>query len=57
MRTAIPGRFVRLDTAAGKPGFGLGLSFVSVVAEWHNAQLELADNTPGARASLLFPAA
>jgi signal transduction histidine kinase len=57
MRTAILDRFVRLDAAAGKQGFGLGLSLVSAVAEWHGARLELADNAPGLRASLLFPAA
>jgi signal transduction histidine kinase len=56
-RTAILDRFVRLEAAAGKEGFGLGLSFVSAVAEWHGARLELTDNKPGLRAALLFPAA
>jgi signal transduction histidine kinase len=56
-RTAILERFVRLEEAAGKEGFGLGLSFVAAVAEWHGARLELADNGPGLRASLYFPAA
>jgi signal transduction histidine kinase len=55
-RTAILDRFVRLEAAAGKEGFGLGLSFVSAVAEWHGARLELTDNKPGLRAALLFPA-
>jgi signal transduction histidine kinase len=55
-RTAILDRFVRLETANGKEGFGLGLSFVSAVAEWHGARLELTDNKPGLRAALLFPA-
>ncbi len=54
-RIAILDRFVRLDSAAGKQGFGLGLSFVAAVAEWHGARLLLADNMPGLRASLLFP--
>jgi signal transduction histidine kinase len=54
-RTAILDRFVRLDTTAGKEGFGLGLSFVSAVAEWHGARLELTDNMPGLRAALFFP--
>jgi signal transduction histidine kinase len=54
-RTAILDRFVRLEEAAGKEGFGLGLSFVSAVAEWHGARLELTDNKPGLRAALLFP--
>ena len=55
MRAAILDRYVRGDAATGKPGFGLGLSFVSAVAEWHGAQFELADNMPGLRATLLFP--
>jgi signal transduction histidine kinase len=55
-RTAILDRFVRLDSAAGKQGFGLGLSFVAAVAEWHGARLELSDNKPGLRATLRFPA-
>ncbi len=55
-RTAILDRFARLDSAAGKQGFGLGLSFVAAVAEWHGARLELSDNKPGLRATLEFPA-
>jgi signal transduction histidine kinase len=55
-RTAILDRFVRLEAAAGKEGFGLGLSFVSAVAEWHAARLELTDNKPGLCAGLFFPA-
>lgn len=55
MRTAILDPYVRGEAAAGKPGFGLGLSFVSAVMEWHGAQLALADNMPGLRATLLFP--
>ncbi len=55
-RTAILDRFVRLDSTAGKQGFGLGLSFAAAVAEWHGANLELKDNMPGLRATLHFPA-
>jgi signal transduction histidine kinase len=55
-QSAILERFVRLEGAAGKEGFGLGLSFVAAVAEWHGARLELADNGPGLRATLYFPA-
>jgi signal transduction histidine kinase len=54
-RTAMLDRFVRLDSTAGKQGFGLGLSFVAAVAEWHGAHLELSDNEPGLRATLRFP--
>ncbi|MGO8952894.1 MAG: ATP-binding protein [Rhodomicrobium sp.] len=55
-RTAMLDRFVRLDSETGKQGFGLGLSFAAAVAEWHGARLELTDNLPGLRATLLFPA-
>lgn len=55
-RAAILDRFVRLDTTADKPGFGLGLSFAAAVAEWHGARLELSSNEPGLQATLFFPA-
>ena len=54
-RAAMLDRFVRLDSTAGKQGFGLGLSFVAAVAEWHGTRLELSDNEPGLRATLRFP--
>jgi len=57
MRAAMTGRFARMEHAPGKQGFGLGLNFASAVAEWHGADLELADNAPGLRATLHFPAA
>lgn len=47
-------RFVRLDNSRGRPGAGLGLSLVSAVARLHDAELELADNIPGLRVTLLF---
>lgn len=56
MREVILGRFVRLDNSHDKQGFGLGLSFAAAVAEWHGADLELADNEPGLRVSLRLPA-
>jgi signal transduction histidine kinase len=56
-RTAILERFVRLEEAAGKEGFGLDLRFVAAVAEWHGARLELADNLPGLCVTVYFPAA
>jgi len=47
-------RFVRLDADRSTPGNGLGLSLVDAVAKLHNAELELADNDPGLRVSLVF---
>ena len=47
-------RFVRLDETRATPGNGLGLSLVSAVARLHDAALELSDNRPGLRVSLIF---
>ncbi len=48
-------RFVRLESSRNSPGTGLGLSLVAAVARLHEATLELADNAPGLRATLIFP--
>ncbi|WP_293882786.1 HAMP domain-containing sensor histidine kinase [Sphingomonas sp.] len=48
-------RFGRLDTSRGKPGAGLGLSLAEAVAHLHGGRLELADNAPGLRATLILP--
>jgi hypothetical protein len=54
-RTRVIERFVRLEASRNSPGTGLGLSLVAAVARMHDARLELADNNPGLRATLLFP--
>jgi len=56
-RDAVLRRFVRLDAARATPGNGLGLSLVDAVARLHRAHLELDDNRPGLRASLVLPEA
>jgi signal transduction histidine kinase len=48
-------RFVRLDASRGRPGSGLGLSFVAAVAEHHGAELDLSDAEPGLRVRMRFP--
>jgi signal transduction histidine kinase len=48
-------RFVRLDASRGRPGSGLGLSFVAAVASHHGARLELTDAGPGLCVRILFP--
>ena len=49
-------RFYRGDASRGTEGVGLGLSLVAAVAKLHGGMLELADNHPGLRATLLvFP--
>jgi signal transduction histidine kinase len=47
-------RFYRGDTSRGTPGVGLGLSLVAAVAKLHRGVLELRDNHPGLRASLVL---
>jgi signal transduction histidine kinase len=54
-RARVIERFVRLEASRHSPGTGLGLSLVAAVARMHDARLELADNNPGLRATLLFP--
>lgn len=48
-------RFVRLETARSRPGFGLGLSLVAAVARLHEGSLVLEDNAPGLRVVMALP--
>ena len=48
-------RFVRLETARSRPGFGLGLSLATAVARLHGGTLRLEDNEPGLRVVLALP--
>lgn len=48
-------RFVRLEGARSRPGFGLGLSLASAVARLHGGTLRLDDNRPGLRVVLELP--
>lgn len=50
-------RFVRLDTARGAAGFGIGLSVVAAIADRLGGELTLADAEPGLAATLRFRAA
>jgi signal transduction histidine kinase len=47
-------RFYRGDASRGTPGVGLGLTLVEGVAKLHSGALELADNKPGLRATLVI---
>jgi signal transduction histidine kinase len=47
-------RFYRSDRSRGTPGVGLGLSLVAAVAKLHGGSLELVDNHPGLRATLML---
>lgn len=49
-------RFVRLEAARSRPGFGLGLSLVDAVVRLHQGALTLDDHAPGLRAVITFPA-
>ena len=48
-------RFVRLESARSRPGFGLGLSLATAVAHLHGGRLRLDDNHPGLKAVLEVP--
>jgi signal transduction histidine kinase len=48
-------RFVRLESARSRPGFGLGLSLAGAVARLHEGRLRLEDNGPGLRALIQIP--
>ncbi|WP_205800130.1 HAMP domain-containing sensor histidine kinase [Microvirga terricola] len=54
-RAHVVERFVRLETARSRPGFGLGLSLAAAVARLHGGTLRLEDNEPGLRAVLVLP--
>jgi signal transduction histidine kinase len=47
-------RFFRGDASRGTPGVGLGLSLVQAIAKLHGGSLELGDNHPGLRASMII---
>ena len=55
-RGRVLGRFVRLEEARSRPGFGLGLSIASAVARIHGGTLTLNDNNPGLEVELKLPA-
>jgi signal transduction histidine kinase len=55
-RESVFDRFVRLEPSRSTPGNGLGLSLVRAVARRHNATVSLADNRPGLKVQLEFPA-
>ena len=54
-RSHVLERFVRLETARSRPGFGLGLSLAAAVARLHEGRLALEDNAPGLRVVLILP--
>jgi signal transduction histidine kinase len=55
-RETVFNRFVRLEPSRSTPGNGLGLSLVRAVAHRHAGTATLADNHPGLRVVLEFPA-
>jgi signal transduction histidine kinase len=50
-------RFYRVEKSRSTAGTGLGLALVKAIADLHGASLALADNEPGLRVELAFPAA
>ena len=55
-RARVLERFVRLEGARTRPGFGLGLSLAAAVARLHGGLLRLEDNAPGLKVLLRLPA-
>jgi signal transduction histidine kinase len=55
-RESVFDRFVRLEPSRSTPGNGLGLSLVRAVARRHEASVTLADNHPGLKVRIEFPA-
>jgi signal transduction histidine kinase len=55
-RARVLDRFVRLEGARTRPGFGLGLSLAAAVARLHGGTLTLADNKPGLQVAIDLPA-
>lgn len=49
-------RFFRADSSRLSPGNGLGLALVRAIADLHDADLALAEDTPGAEFVVRFPA-
>ncbi|KQO71119.1 ATPase [Methylobacterium sp. Leaf465] len=49
-------RFVRLEEARSRPGFGLGLSLVNAVVRLHQGTLALEDHAPGLAVVITLPA-
>lgn len=49
-------RLYRLERARSTDGSGLGLSLVAAIVDLHGAKIALADNTPGLRVEVSFPA-
>jgi signal transduction histidine kinase len=47
--------FYRLEASRTTEGNGLGFSLVAAIAKRHGATLDLADNAPGLRVTVLFP--
>ena len=48
-------RFYRLDKARHSEGAGLDLALVNAITVFHQGELLLSSNTPGLRATVLWP--
>lgn len=56
MRKKVFEKFYRLEQSRHSKGNGLGLSLVAAILRIHNAEIALADNAPGLKITLTFPA-
>ncbi len=55
-RARVQDRFIRLENSRSRPGSGLGLALAAAVARLHNGKLQIEDNEPGLRVTLVLPA-
>ena len=55
-REKVTQRFYRVDTSRNESSSGLGLSLVQAIVNCHDAELSLADNSPGLSVSVEFAA-
>jgi signal transduction histidine kinase len=56
MREKVFEKFYRLEQSRNSKGNGLGLSLVAAILRIHNTTITLADNAPGLKVALTFPA-
>lgn len=48
-------RFMRLDNSRSQPGNGLGLALVAAIVARHSGRLQLDDNQPGLKVTMMLP--